>query len=80
MKKERKTQWNWGDIGHFIIETLLGGMHSELLPPSMVLDSDADYETTFLHNLYRNSALTYEALGVPQNHLLGSRDEDHWQF
>ena len=34
----------------------------------------------FISNLYRNSDLTYEGLGVRQNHVLGSRDEDHWQF
>lgn len=54
-------------------------MHSESLPPSMVSGSDAEYEIPFLHNLYWNSDLRYEGLGVQQNHLLGSRDEDHWQ-
>ena len=46
----------------------------------MVLGSDAEYETPFLYTLYRNSDLTYEGLGMHQNHLLGSREEDHWQF
>ena len=55
-------------------------MRSESLPPSMVLVSDVEYETTFLHHLYWNSDLRYEGLAVQQNHLLGSRDRDHWQI
>ncbi len=46
----------------------------------MVLGSDAEYETPFLYTLCRNSDLKYEGLGVQQNHLLGSREENLWQF
>ena len=63
-----------------MIETLLGGMRRKSLPPSMVLGLDAEYENPFLHILYRNSDMIYEGLGMQQNHLLGSRDEHHWQF